>query len=65
MNVPVKSYQDLQDERVNFIHLILEALGEGREPGAQCGSRSLPPHAPLLLGPRHECAAGLGAQPRL
>lgn len=29
MNVPVKSHQDLEDERVNFVHLILEALGEG------------------------------------
>lgn len=29
MNVPVKSHQGLEDERVNFIHLILEALGEG------------------------------------
>lgn len=33
MNVPVKSHQGLEDERVNFIHLISEALGEGREPG--------------------------------
>lgn len=52
MNVPVKSHQELEDERVNFVHLILEALGEGWEPGA----RLLPPRpaspVPLLLGPR-------------
>uniref|UniRef100_A0A2R9A294 Cerebral endothelial cell adhesion molecule n=1 Tax=Pan paniscus TaxID=9597 RepID=A0A2R9A294_PANPA len=29
MNVPVKSHQGLEDERVNFIHLILEALVDG------------------------------------
>ncbi|KAK1334087.1 hypothetical protein QTO34_005087 [Cnephaeus nilssonii] len=28
MNVPVKSHQELEDERVNFVHLILEALGQ-------------------------------------
>ncbi|XP_033048477.1 inactive glycosyltransferase 25 family member 3 isoform X5 [Trachypithecus francoisi] len=29
INVPVKSHQGLEDERVNFIHLILEALVDG------------------------------------
>ncbi|KAB1280279.1 putative inactive glycosyltransferase 25 family member 3 [Camelus dromedarius] len=29
MNVPVKSHQGLEDERVNFVHLILEALVDG------------------------------------
>lgn len=32
MNVAVKSHQGLEDEKVNFIHLILEALGKGWEP---------------------------------
>lgn len=44
MNVPVKSHQGLEDERVNFIHLILEALGEGCEPVC-------PPSPPLGLKP--------------
>ncbi|KAG8512816.1 putative inactive glycosyltransferase 25 family member 3 [Galemys pyrenaicus] len=29
MNVPVKSHQGLEDEQVNFIHLILESLVDG------------------------------------
>lgn len=63
MNVPVKSHQELEDERVNFVHLILEALGEGWEPGASL----LPPlpasPRPLLLGPRPDWASGSGSQP--
>lgn len=30
MNVGVKPHQGLEEEKTNFIHLILEALGEGR-----------------------------------
>ncbi|KAK2120387.1 hypothetical protein P7K49_001773 [Saguinus oedipus] len=45
MNVPVKSHQGLEDERVNFIHLILEALGEGwGTVPPTCCYDSLPPH---------------------
>lgn len=41
MNVAVKPHQGLEEEKTNFIHLILEALGEGWGP--------LPSHnAPLL-----------------
>ncbi|KAM9067583.1 inactive glycosyltransferase 25 family member 3 [Sarcophilus harrisii] len=29
MNVPVKSHQGLEDEKINFVHLILEALVDG------------------------------------
>lgn len=47
MNVPVKSHQELEDERVNFVHLILEALGEGWEPGPPCCHHSLPPLRPF------------------
>lgn len=32
MNVAVKSHQGLEEEKANFIHLILEALGEGWGP---------------------------------
>lgn len=46
MNVPVKSHQELEDERVNFIHLILEALGEGWEPGAHLLLLAASPRAP-------------------
>lgn len=41
MNVPVKSHQDLEDERVNFIHLVLEALGEGW--GPECPPAAVAP----------------------
>lgn len=58
MNVPVKSHQGLEDERVNFVHLILEALGEGWEPGA-CH-----PCAPFL-GPGPDWAVGMGSPPHL
>lgn len=50
MNVPVKSHQDLEDEKVNFIHLILEALGEGWGLGR-------PPASPV---PQTRWAVGLG-----
>lgn len=48
MNVPVKPHQGLEDEKVNFIHLILEALGEGQ------GASLLPlfPAAPCAPSPR-------------
>ncbi|XP_049567564.1 inactive glycosyltransferase 25 family member 3 isoform X2 [Orcinus orca] len=48
MNVPVKSHQGLEDERVNFIHLILEALGVCHQPGPP----AQPPraHAEFALG---------------
>ena len=54
MNVPVKSHQGLEDERVNFIHLLLEALGKG------CLLLLPPalPYLPLVLGP---APAGQGA----
>lgn len=59
LNVPVKSHQGLEDERVNFIHLILEALGEA---ASQCcpSSPSLPapPTGPFSLAPD---LAGQGA----
>lgn len=28
INVPVKAHQTLEDERANFVHLTLEAMGE-------------------------------------
>ena len=43
LNVPVQSHQGLEDERVNFIHLILEALGE-----AASGVVLPPHHSPPL-----------------
>lgn len=52
MNVPVKSHQDLEDEKVNFIHLILEALGEGWGPGC-------PPASSV---PQTRWAVGSGSQ---
>lgn len=52
LNVPVQSHQGLEDERVNFIHLILEALGEA---ASRCcpSSPSLPapPTGPFSLAP--------------
>lgn len=52
LNVPVQSHQGLEDERVNFIHLILEALGEA---ASWCcpSSPSLPapPMGPFSLAP--------------
>ena len=59
LNVPVKSHQGLEDERVNFIHLILEALGEA---ASRCcpstPSLPAPSHGPLLLGPGPGWAGG-------
>ncbi|ELK07242.1 Glycosyltransferase 25 family member 3, partial [Pteropus alecto] len=49
MNVPVKSYQDLQDERVNFVHLILEALVDG-PPMWASAHVSRPPKSPTKMG---------------
>lgn len=48
MNVPVKPHQGLEDEKVNFIHLILEALGEVQ------GASLLPlfPAVPCTPSPR-------------
>lgn len=53
MNVPVKAHQELEDERINFIHLILEALGEGWEPGGHLLPLRASPRAPFFwaLGP--------------
>ncbi|KAM9207749.1 inactive glycosyltransferase 25 family member 3 isoform 1-T1 [Dugong dugon] len=49
MNVPVKSRQTLEDERVNFIHLILEALVDG--PPMQASAHvSRPPKKPSKMG---------------
>lgn len=61
INVPVKSHQGLEDERVNFIHLILEALGEGwgTVPPACCQG-SLPPHGAPFLRPCTGAGIGLG-----
>lgn len=37
INVPVKSHQTLEDEHINFVHLILEAMGKGSAPAAGSG----------------------------
>lgn len=66
MNVPVKSHQGLEDEKVNFIHLILEALGEGWEPGRwPAATLASHPLGPLLRGPGPDWAVGLGSRPHL
>lgn len=49
MNVPVKSHQELEDERVNFIHLILEALVDG-PPMWASAHVSRPPKSPTKMG---------------
>ncbi|XP_034520504.1 inactive glycosyltransferase 25 family member 3 isoform X5 [Ailuropoda melanoleuca] len=49
MNVPVKSHQGLEDERVNFIHLILEALVD-RPPMWASAHVSRPPKRPSKMG---------------
>ncbi|XP_053776026.1 inactive glycosyltransferase 25 family member 3 isoform X2 [Desmodus rotundus] len=49
MNVPVKSHQDLEDERVNFIHLVLEALVDG-PPMWVSAHVSRPPKSPTKMG---------------
>ncbi|XP_028353596.1 inactive glycosyltransferase 25 family member 3 isoform X1 [Physeter macrocephalus] len=49
MNVPVKSHQGLEDERVNFIHLILEALVDG-PPMWASAHVSRPPKRPSKMG---------------
>lgn len=41
INVPVKAHQTLEDERANFVHLTLEAMGE--DPGAARSQRCPPP----------------------
>ncbi|XP_064147439.1 inactive glycosyltransferase 25 family member 3 isoform X2 [Loxodonta africana] len=49
MNVPVKSHHSLEDERVNFIHLVLEALVDG--PPMQASAHvSRPPKRPSKMG---------------
>nr|XP_040142330.1 inactive glycosyltransferase 25 family member 3 isoform X2 [Ictidomys tridecemlineatus] len=49
MNVGVKSHQTLEDEKVNFIHLILEALVDG--PPMQASAHvSRPPKRPSKMG---------------
>lgn len=66
MNVPVKSHQGLEDEKVNFIHLILEALGEGWEPRRwPVATLASHPLGPLLRGSRPDWAVGLGSRPYL
>ncbi|XP_047556723.1 inactive glycosyltransferase 25 family member 3 isoform X3 [Lutra lutra] len=49
MNVPVKSHQGLEDEKVNFIHLILEALVDG-PPMRASVHVSRPPKRPSKMG---------------
>lgn len=49
MNVPVKPHQDLADERVNFIHLVLEALVDG-PPMWASAHVSRPPKSPTKMG---------------
>ncbi|XP_066112162.1 inactive glycosyltransferase 25 family member 3 [Saccopteryx bilineata] len=49
MNVPVKRHQELEDERVNFIHLILEALVDG-PPMWASAHVSRPPKNPTKMG---------------
>uniref|UniRef100_A0A5F9DJV7 Glycosyl transferase family 25 domain-containing protein n=1 Tax=Oryctolagus cuniculus TaxID=9986 RepID=A0A5F9DJV7_RABIT len=49
MNVAVKSHQGLEDEKVNFIHLILESLVDG--PPMQASAHvSRPPKRPSRMG---------------
>ncbi|XP_043772653.1 inactive glycosyltransferase 25 family member 3 isoform X2 [Cervus elaphus] len=49
LNVPVQSHQGLEDERVNFIHLILEALVDG-PPMWASAHVSRPPKRPSKMG---------------
>lgn len=49
MNVPVKSHHKLEDERINFIHLILEALVDG-PPMWASAHVSQPPKSPTKMG---------------
>uniref|UniRef100_A0A8C0L2X2 Cerebral endothelial cell adhesion molecule n=1 Tax=Canis lupus dingo TaxID=286419 RepID=A0A8C0L2X2_CANLU len=49
MNVPVKPHQGLEDEKVNFIHLILEALVDG-PPMWASAHVSRPPKRPSKMG---------------
>ncbi|KAM5259150.1 inactive glycosyltransferase 25 family member 3 isoform 3-T3 [Hipposideros larvatus] len=49
MNVPVKSHHELEDERINFIHLILEALVDG-PPMWASAHVSRPPKSPTKMG---------------
>nr|XP_009683345.1 PREDICTED: probable inactive glycosyltransferase 25 family member 3 [Struthio camelus australis] len=48
INVPVKAHQTLEDERVNFVHLTLEAMGE-----------RLPVNCPLGMSPYPELGHAL------
>ncbi|XP_063000652.1 inactive glycosyltransferase 25 family member 3 [Elgaria multicarinata webbii] len=49
INVPVKSHQTLEDERVNFVHLILEAMVDG-PPMFPSRHVYLPPKHPTKIG---------------
>ncbi|XP_072841112.2 inactive glycosyltransferase 25 family member 3 [Pogona vitticeps] len=49
INVPVKSHQTLEDERINFVHLILEAMVDG-PPMFPSRNIYLPPKHPTKIG---------------
>ncbi|KAH0615574.1 hypothetical protein JD844_005015 [Phrynosoma platyrhinos] len=49
INVPVKSHQTLEDERINFVHLILEAMVDG-PPMLPSSHVYLPPKHPTKIG---------------
>lgn len=71
MNVPVGRHQGLEDERINFIHLILESLGEGslgppfsRLPNAPAPGLHLVPPSLILGFNVLMCTMGTSGQPR-
>nr|XP_060613147.1 probable inactive glycosyltransferase 25 family member 3 [Anolis sagrei ordinatus] len=49
INVPVKAHQTLEDERINFVHLILEAIVDG-PPMLPSSHVYLPPKRPTKIG---------------
>ncbi|XP_053229568.1 inactive glycosyltransferase 25 family member 3 [Podarcis raffonei] len=49
VNVPVKSHQTLEDESINFVHLILEAMVDGT-PMFPSSHVYLPPKHPTKIG---------------
>ncbi|XP_012876720.1 PREDICTED: probable inactive glycosyltransferase 25 family member 3 [Dipodomys ordii] len=62
MNVAVQPHQGLEDEKVNFVHLILEALVDG--PPMQASAHvSQPPKRPSKLGFDEVFVIGLARRP--
>ncbi|XP_044295659.1 inactive glycosyltransferase 25 family member 3 [Varanus komodoensis] len=49
INVPMKSHESLEDERINFVHLILEAMVDG-PPMLPSRHVYLPPKQPTKIG---------------